>query len=162
MTDTIIAIAIALGAREIIGAIIRHRLGKPKTDIEIRQLQLQSVGIELDELRDSLSTVKELSEQAKGYLETIAALERGKIADTNRLNFQDGIIEEKRREVDQLYQSVIDVRAREINCHQQLHSLENRVKELEAKNEEYARQSLQAAALIEEKEKNETIHDTSG
>jgi chromosome segregation ATPase len=159
----------AIGAKELLFSAVGKFLDRRKNTSELRGIDLHNTQNQLITLQKAVQDVGDLTVKITGYEQTIAKLERSKIADSNTIQFQAGQLEENRTQRDALFQSVIEFKEREAQyllhqneCEKKIAELDKRVAELESKNEELLRQNFQAAGEIESQERKADAQDEAG
>ena len=128
-----------LGVGSIIGILLRHVLGKPKTTAETHAIHSSIASQQLKDLKDAIELVGHMRVEMDADKNVISSLKQDKIDDDRKIQRRDGIIEEQRREIRELHDEVGQLRAKCVDLERRLTELEG----LDTENIELTKQIFQ-------------------
>lgn len=134
----IIAIAAALGLREVMPIVVKWFFNRTQSSLQLEEISLTNTDKKLKSLQDVTAISEELVEKFQAQLEIIAALKEDKVLDKQKIDHRDGVIDYQKKELSSLHSEIITLRANEFRSSERIAQLEARVSQLEQQNKELA------------------------
>lgn len=126
----------AFGLREIVPIVVKWAFGRNQTKLDLESTALANEDRRVKNLQDVIAINEGLVAKFQAHLEVIASLREEKILDKQKIDHRDGVIEYQKKELTNLHDEIVILRANETRSLERIALLEARVSELEKLNKE--------------------------